>query len=111
MAASGELHAGTLSATVQALQHARSRSDGEGLERLEAVPAASGEGRLRRLAVAALTAAARRQGGWSPERLERLRAYRRDRSLLVASAAQFTFPDEEEPVPEPDGGGLPRPAE
>ena len=30
--------------------------------------------------------------GWTPERLELLRVYREDASVLVASTAQFTFP-------------------
>lgn len=48
--------------------------------------------RLRRLALAVLVRSAQTSGGWTSERLQRLRAYREDRSPLVASAAAFVFP-------------------
>ena len=49
------------------------------------------------LALAALVAVAGDSLGWNDERLARLRAYRQDPSPLVAAAAQFTLPPEEEP--------------
>ena len=73
-----------------------SRTDGADLARLEAALASSGDERLRRLALAALVARASLAEGWTEECWGRLEAYRRDESLLVAAAAQFTFPAGEE---------------
>jgi hypothetical protein len=63
---------------------------------LERRLAASDDERLRRLALAALVAQAQPPHGWDEVRLTRLRAYRTDRSALVAAAAQFTLPPAEE---------------
>jgi|SRR5579871_636327 len=65
------------------------------LEALEAALAASQDERLRRLALAVLKSGSKRRRTWDRQRLARLRAYRADPSVLVASAAQFTLPREE----------------
>jgi hypothetical protein len=94
----GELHAGTLHAVIHALGGMRnpwSRPDMSQAYRLEeSLRDASDEG-LRRIALVALILAADPPRGWTPERRERLRAYGADPSLLVATAAQFTFPPDE----------------
>ncbi|HYM26825.1 MAG TPA: hypothetical protein VET66_01645, partial [Steroidobacteraceae bacterium] len=48
--------------------------------------------RLRRIALSYLWARARTNRMWAPGMLERLRAFRNDRSVIVASAAAFIFP-------------------
>ena len=50
---------------------------------------------LRRLALADLVGAAQSGDGWSDERLQTLEQFRQDESLLVAAAAQWTFPGDE----------------
>ena len=73
-----------------AILSARQRTDVHQVELLERrLAGASAEG--RRLALAALVLGAQAAGGWTPERLQRLRGYREDASVLVASAAQFTL--------------------
>jgi hypothetical protein len=62
------------------------------LAALEVALSTAEEPRLRRLGLATLVSLAATPGGWSAERLERLRSYRDDRSPLVAGPAQFTFP-------------------
>ncbi len=59
----------------------------------ETAAAASPDARLRRVALAALTSRASRDG-WTPARRARLAVFAEDRHPLVASAAQFTFPPE-----------------
>jgi len=96
LAVSGELHADALSRAITEIATWtiwRGRAD---LERLETRWASSADERLRRLAVAALIAQAESLGGWNEMRLNRLRDYRRDPSSLVAAAAQFTLPVEDD---------------
>lgn len=93
MARSEELHADALHAAATAIVTA-DRPD-ERPEELETALAEKRDERLRRLALAALVAAARRPPGWSEERLARLRLYQADRSPLVAEPAQFVLPPEE----------------
>lgn len=50
---------------------------------------------LRRLALADLVGAAQSGAGWNDERLAQLEKFRADESLLVAGAAQWTFPGDE----------------
>ena len=70
--------------------------DAAQLEQLEITLAASEYERLRRLAFALLEGHGRRShGAWNQQRLERLRRYRADSSVLVAAAAQWELPDEE----------------
>jgi hypothetical protein len=95
LAACGELHADALSVAAAALRSWLPRPDRADLERLEARLAGSADERLRRLALAALVAQAELPGAWNETRLQRLRAYRADRSPLVAAAAQFTLPIDE----------------
>jgi len=94
LAAEDVLHADALAAAVAALSGFARRAEPEDLDALEATLAVSPDERLRRLALAALTAGARARG-WTDDRLERLRGYRRDAAPLVAEAAQFTLPADE----------------
>lgn len=65
-------------------------------EKLEAALNNHADERLRRIALAALVAASRDKRGWTNERRERLTNFQDDASFLVASAAQFIFPPEEQ---------------
>lgn len=90
--AKGELHAeGLVTATSGISQLAR-RIELAELERLELLLANGQDERLRRLAVAVLVAETQPPNGWDGARLSRLQVYQTDTSILVASAAQFTFP-------------------
>ncbi len=71
------------------------RTEGVDLAQLELALASHPEEGLRRLALAALVVRASLPQGWNEDCLRRLRAYRQDRSPLVAAAAQFTFPTDE----------------
>ncbi len=91
-----ELHADALVVAEQAIQSANIRPEARLLD-LERLLSQSADERLRRLALAALVAHARRPGSksWDDEMLARLRSYRNDPAPLVAEAAQFTIvPDE-----------------
>jgi hypothetical protein len=92
------LHADALAAATQALGRASARMEPAELAELEAALAGSSAERLRRLGLSLLTLLAHRPQGWDAGLRARLRAYQSDRSLLVASAAQWVFPP-----PEPDG--------
>lgn len=92
LVAAGELHVDVLGAAVGAIRGWIERPDRADLEPLESRLAASADAPLRRLALAALIAQADLPGGWNEARLQRLRSYRQDRAILVAAAAQFTFP-------------------
>ncbi len=98
----GELHADALTAAEMALGAWTGRPAGLDLAKVEAALARSPDERLRRLALAALVGQARLPGGWDRDRLERLCVYREDASALVAAAAQFTLPAEEEATVSPD---------
>lgn len=91
-AASGLLHPDALVAGQRALAAARGRPDAGDLASLEEALAASDDERIRRLGLTALVVLAAPPRGWSDDHLARLRIYRTDESLLVASAAQFTLP-------------------
>jgi len=65
-------------------------------EAFEATFAANADERLRRLAFAALEAQRSKQGTWDEALKKRLATYRADSSRLVASAAAFTLPNDEE---------------
>lgn len=94
---SGQLHADALMVAVNVVNGELYRLSLEELQALEAALAVSEDERLRRLALAVLQLQARKQNNdWSDAMLERLRAYRADRSLLVASVAEFVFPPEED---------------
>ncbi|MEZ0362231.1 HEAT repeat domain-containing protein [Mycobacterium sp. pUA109] len=95
LAASGEWHADAVAAGIAAVGSWTRRSDRADLEALETRLASHADDRMRRLALAALVAAAALPGGWSAARLDRLRGYRRDHAPLVAAAAQFTLPLED----------------
>ena len=59
---------------------------------LEEALASSKDGKLRRLALTALTCAAAPERGWTQERRTRLERYRKDKDPLVAGAAAYIFP-------------------
>ncbi len=82
---------------------ARRHAAQEGLSELEALLGASGDERLRRLALAAIVAQANGTFGWTDTLRARVEAYRSDPSVLVASAAQFLVlpPQETESQPPP----------
>ena len=95
MASGGGLHSEALSSAVSAVAKTADWSDGDRWDVLADESAAEADERLRRLALAALVAAAiGASRGWDDDRLARLEAFRADRSPLVAGVAQFTFPDE-----------------
>ena len=83
-----------LMAAVHAIANAETRTDAADIEQLE-MGLMGVQQETRRLALAALTFVATLYGGWTPERLNRLYAFRKDPALLVASAAQFTLPEAE----------------
>lgn len=92
LAARGELHPDALAAAALAVLRQSSRPDAAaGLATLEEALAADADERLRRIALAALVAPGSGPDGWSPESRSRLDAFRRDGSVLVAAAAQFTL--------------------
>jgi hypothetical protein len=69
----------------------RERFGLEDAERLEALLGASGDARLRRVGLAALSAWAA-AAGWDEAKKGRLDRYRADHSPMVAEPAQFMFP-------------------
>ncbi len=91
-ATADELHSDALAAAEQAIERTAHRSDAHDLPAFEAALSGSADERLRRLALAAVVAQAAGPTGWSAELRSRLEDYRRDPSLLVRSAAEFTFP-------------------
>ena len=88
-----ELHAEALMYLCQVIKSQYGLADWEAFE---AALAASPDERLRRLAFAALEAQSTKQGSWDKARLARLQTYRADPSPLVAAAAAFIFPNEED---------------
>jgi hypothetical protein len=93
LAAKNELHAEALANACTHIDRNLKRFDLPILERLETTFAASEDERLRRLALALLLEQAERANNWSPAYCNRLRLYCPDRSLMVATVAQFTFPE------------------
>ncbi|HEY7357942.1 MAG TPA: HEAT repeat domain-containing protein, partial [Ktedonobacterales bacterium] len=88
----GQFHADALAAAMNVVNNDLYRLPLEQLQTVEAALASSKNEHLRRLALAVLQLQARKQNNdWSDAMRERLRAYRADRSLLVAAAAEFTF--------------------
>ncbi|MHB8624839.1 MAG: hypothetical protein ACYDBJ_00625 [Aggregatilineales bacterium] len=89
MAEVHELHADALSIAEYGINPStRYLAD---IEQMEARFVTSTDRYVRRLALAALIAAASAYG-WTDERLARLEIYRADVAPLIAEAAQFTFP-------------------
>jgi hypothetical protein len=82
-----------ITAVVAALRASRRRADAAELATFEQSLAREADARLGRVALAALVVLAPR--GWDTERLARLQLYRADAAVLVAAAAQFTFPPDE----------------
>ena len=96
----GTLHADALGTTIAVLSDeynlARANraigGDESLLQRWQNVEAPE----LRRLALADLVGNAQSGDGWSDQRLQTLEAFRADEAPLVAAAAQWTFPGDEE---------------
>jgi hypothetical protein len=93
MAAAGELHADAVAAAVAATGAMGVWPDDSQWDAAAAALSGHADDRLRRVGLAALTAAARSARGWSDDRLAQLEATRTDPRSLVAGAAQFTFPN------------------
>ncbi len=96
---SGALHADALGAAVSVLSDeynpARANLTVSGDETLLARWQGAPAPELRRLALADLAGAAQSGEGWTDARFAQLEAFRADSSLLVAAAAQWTFPGDE----------------
>ncbi|MDJ0592333.1 MAG: hypothetical protein QNJ72_20460 [Pleurocapsa sp. MO_226.B13] len=88
----GELNPDALVMAENAIVCACHRPDIDRLHHLETTLAKSEDEKLRRLALSALVAQKSDRLGWNQERVTRLLAYRQDKSILVAAAAQFIFP-------------------
>lgn len=100
----GCFHADALASAMNTVNNDLYRLSLEQLQTLEAALASSENDHLRRLALAVLQLEARKQNNdWSDAMRERLRAYRADRSLLVAAAAEFTFVSGEDEEDDEDG--------
>ncbi len=91
---SDDLHAEALIQTVRSIEGASRRADVDQLILVETAFVDDPSELLRRVALAALSAQAA-SCGWTEERLERLEQFRKDKSVLVAEAAQFTLPSAE----------------
>lgn len=89
--AKNELHFGLMQAAIATLQTCRSRTAEELLE-IENRLRNHEDENLRRIGLAALTGAAGTAGGWTAERQALLTEYRRDKSIMVSSAAEYTLP-------------------
>jgi hypothetical protein len=92
-----ELHADTLPVITRVIESPRFvQAEAEQLEAIEQQLASHADERLRRIALMVLVATSRWYGAWDQPRLARLDRYRADPSALVAEAAQFTLPADEE---------------
>ncbi len=87
-----QLHPDALVTAVRSIESIYQRQDIAEIINLETTLAASEDEKLRRIALAALIAQTNSHLGWDRDRVDRLLKYRQDRSILVAAAAQFTFP-------------------
>jgi HEAT repeat protein len=94
LAEKNELHDHALESACELINYYRFTMDD--LAFMEASLAGHADERLRYLAFCMLKKQTSRKKGWSPEYRERLQRYRADPSLLVASAAQFTFPENDQ---------------
>ncbi|VEP18984.1 conserved hypothetical protein [Hyella patelloides LEGE 07179] len=91
----GELHADALTTAINAIATVNRRGDLVNIDELETILNNSEDEKLRRIALSALIAQANTILGWNQARIDRLLSYRQDNSILVAAAAQFTFPPNE----------------
>jgi hypothetical protein len=89
------LHFGVMQVACQCLSQPARSSAEEELAELERKLKEESSENMRRLGLAALCGLSNSASGWTSERLMRLREYREDASLLVASAADFTLPSAE----------------
>ena len=87
-----QLHPDALVTAVSSIESVYQRNNIAEIINLETTLAASEDEKLRRIALAALIAQTNSHLGWDRDRVDRLLKYRQDRSILVAAAAQFTFP-------------------
>ena len=91
---SKQLHYGVMESTIHILSE-NTRLGADYLSEIEAKLSAEKSESLRRLGLAALCGLGNSATGWTPERLQKLRSYRKDPALVVCSAAQFTLPSAE----------------
>ncbi|SFJ80007.1 HEAT repeat domain-containing protein [Thermoflavimicrobium dichotomicum] len=92
--ARNEITAEALITAIHTFEQLSSNRNLKGMEELELAFSSSSHEYLRRLALAALVSQAK-QNGWKAKYIQRLKQYRQDSSPLVASAAQFTLPEQE----------------
>lgn len=93
MAVAGELHADAVASAISATDTMVMWLEESQRDAVAEILSKHADDRIRRVGLAALTAAARSARGWTDERLVRLNALQKDVSPLVAGAAQFTFPN------------------
>jgi len=94
MLSAGRVHPGIWSGLIELLESPRGgRNIMDQLQDLQAKWSSHESPELRRLGLAALVAESRYVYGWNQNRLESLQNYRNDPAPLVASAAQWIFPD------------------
>lgn len=103
LASTNRLSTGAMIQTIERLDRWKIyHSEPAEVTTFEKTLAASSDERLRRIALAVLVQAAQDSRGWTDERIERLKNYRADSSILVAAEAQFIFPpNEDEPKDSP----------
>jgi hypothetical protein len=90
-----QLHPDALVAAERLIQEMHWRADAR-LAELELAMAKSSNETTRRLALSALVAQSQQVGGWTGELRARLKVFQQDTSALVAEAAQFIFPTEDQ---------------
>lgn len=90
-----QLHSGVMQTACNSLGHVPRGSMKDDLEATEERMRTEKSENLRRLGLALLCGLSNSAGGWTDERLQILRGYRTDPSLMVSSAATFIFPPSE----------------
>jgi hypothetical protein len=91
-----ELQADTLVQTEVLIKNSMERGKVRRATELETELRGSGDEKARRLALAFLLATVDRMGKWTDELKQRLEEYRQDSSVLVAEAATYVFPPEDQ---------------
>ncbi|MBY0550406.1 MAG: hypothetical protein K2W95_24215 [Candidatus Obscuribacterales bacterium] len=89
------LHSGAVQIAVHACAGGETRMGSEDMDKLERILFNKSSESLRRIGLALLVALGESAQGWTFDRLYRLNSYRKDTSLMIQSAAEFTFPAEE----------------
>lgn len=86
------LHYGAVQEAVELCNTSFNRFTPDEMDQIERVMFNKKSDGLRRIGLALLTALGASPSGWTPERVARLKSYRKDTSLLVATVAEFTLP-------------------